>query len=72
MRITDPDTKIIQIKHIFPTKQLKQVFFQIYHQKYQKLPDNKNKKNLVRKINKINHFHTKSYQKLTDNKNKKN
>ena len=47
-RIADPDIKIIKIKHIFSNKQLKQVFFQIYHQKYhfvttKKLTDNKNK-----------------------------
>ena len=45
MRIADPDTKIIKLKHIFSTKRLEQVFFQIYNQKYHffTLTDNKNK-----------------------------
>ena len=34
VRIPDPDTTRQQIQHIFPTKQFKKVFFQIYHQKY--------------------------------------
>ena len=48
IKIPDPDVKNHQFEHIFLNKRLKQVFCQIYHQKYhffrtKKITDNKNK-----------------------------